>query len=354
MNSIKQNLKESSPALFHTLRSGRDALVRMAELPSMVFHPWRLESNHRLKKYQNIYNGERCFLIGNGPSLKKTDLSLIKDEYTFGMNRIYLAFEEWGFQTSFLVSVNDLVIEQCQSDLIDIPIPKFFSWRSKDLLFPKRQPDKNTHFLYTTYTGPKFNDRITNRYWEGSTVTYVCLQLAYCMGFTEVYLIGVDHNFDTKGKANQTIISSGDENGKFQASKVGIVDERSEIAGCVAGVPQMTFGPRLDVMDACPKAEGMMMMIRSMSPDVLVVDEIGRAEDAEAISEAVNAGIKLIMTTHGSSLEEIRKRPSLKSIIDQKIFQRFIVLNRASGPGTVTHILDGDGKEMSHNKVRVT
>ena len=77
------------------------------------------------------------------------------------------------------------------------------------------------------------------------------------------------------------IISSGDDNGKFQASKVGIVDERSEIAGCVAGIPQMTFGPRLDVMDACPKAEGMMMMIRSMSPDVLIVDEIGRSRRCE-------------------------------------------------------------------------
>ena len=83
---------------------------------------------------------------------------------------------------------------------------------------------------------------------------------------------------------------------------MGIVDERSEIAGCVSGIPQMTFGPRIDVLDACPKAEGMMMMIRSMSPDVLVVDEIGRSEDAEAIMEAVNAGIKLIMTTHGKSL----------------------------------------------------
>ena len=68
----------------------------------------------------------------------------------------------------------------------------------------------------------------------------------------------------------------------------------------------------MDVLDACPKAEGMMMMIRSMSPDILVVDEIGRKEDAEAIMEAVNAGIKLMMTTHGTSLEEIKKRPIFK------------------------------------------
>jgi stage III sporulation protein AA len=149
------------------------------------------------------------------------------------------------------------------------------------------------------------------------------------------------------------IISSGNQEKGISAYKVGIVDERSEIAGCVHGIPQMTFGHRLDVLDACPKAEGMMMMIRSMSPDVLVVDEIGRMEDAESIQEAVHAGIKLIMTTHGTSLEEAKNRPSLKSIIDQNIFQRFIVLSRAHGPGTITHILDGNGKELSQ-KVRVT
>lgn len=149
------------------------------------------------------------------------------------------------------------------------------------------------------------------------------------------------------------IISSGDQLNHIAASKVGIVDERSEIAGCVNGVPQLTFGHRLDVLDACPKAEGMMMMIRSMSPDVLIVDEIGRKEDAEAIQEAIHAGIRLIMTTHGTSLEEIRKRPSLRDIIDQGIFQRFIVLSRASGPGTITHILDSTGKELTQ-KVKVT
>jgi stage III sporulation protein AA len=147
------------------------------------------------------------------------------------------------------------------------------------------------------------------------------------------------------------IISTGTE--AIPASKVGVVDERSEIAGCVNGVPQLTFGTRLDVLDACPKAEGMMMLIRSMSPEVLVVDEIGRKEDAEAIQEAVHAGIKLIMTTHGTSIEEITKRPSLREIISQKIFKRFVILSRQSGPGTITKILDEAGKEL-RQKVSVT
>lgn len=140
------------------------------------------------------------------------------------------------------------------------------------------------------------------------------------------------------------IISSGNE--KINSKKVGIVDERSEITGAIHGIPQLTFGPRVDVLDACPKAEGMMMMIRSMSPDVLFVDEIGRKEDSEAILEAVHAGITLFMTTHGSSLEEISNRPSLKEIIDLKIFKRFIELSRLNGPGTIISIKNEYGEEI--------
>lgn len=149
------------------------------------------------------------------------------------------------------------------------------------------------------------------------------------------------------------IISGGDSLKRFPPFKVGIIDERSEIAGSVSGIPQMTFGPRVDVLDACPKVEGMMMMIRSMSPDVLIVDEIGRKEDGEAIMEAVNAGIKLMMTTHGNSLEEIRNRPTLQPIIEMGIFQRFIELTRKNGPGTVASIKDKDGRDILY-KVRVT
>lgn len=149
------------------------------------------------------------------------------------------------------------------------------------------------------------------------------------------------------------IISTGNQEYSIAAQKVGIVDERSEIAGCVNGIPQLTFGARLDVLDACPKAEGMMMMIRSMSPEVLIVDEIGRLEDSEAILEAVNAGIKLMLTTHGESFEDIQNRPSLQMILNQGIFQRYIELSRQKGPGTITKIKDKHGKEIT-NKVRVT
>lgn len=110
--------------------------------------------------------------------------------------------------------------------------------------------------------------------------------------------------------------------------KVGIVDERSEIAGCLRGVPGFDVGPRTDVLDGCPKAEGMMMMIRSMSPDVLIVDEIGRPEDAEAVIEALHAGISVIATAHGSSLQDMRVRPALLGLLENRLFQMYAVLNR--------------------------
>ncbi|WP_059052360.1 stage III sporulation protein AA [Paenibacillus senegalimassiliensis] len=111
--------------------------------------------------------------------------------------------------------------------------------------------------------------------------------------------------------------------------KVGVIDERSEIAGSKRGVPGFDVGPRTDVLDGCPKAEGMMMMIRSMSPDVLIVDEIGRPEDAEALAEALHAGVRVIATAHGSSVDDLSSRPALAKLTDTFFFQMYVVLSRS-------------------------
>ena len=148
------------------------------------------------------------------------------------------------------------------------------------------------------------------------------------------------------------IVSTGMESLDIPAKKVGIIDERSEIAGCVHGVPQLEFGVRVDVLDGCPKAEGMMMMIRSMSPDVLVVDEIGRSEDSLAILEAVNAGIKLFSTTHGHTFAEVQKRPFMMDLLSQNIFERFIEIKRDEKGNRIYHILNEQGKRI-HAKAGV-
>jgi len=134
------------------------------------------------------------------------------------------------------------------------------------------------------------------------------------------------------------IASTGDKG--LSPRKVGIVDERSELAGCVRGIPQHDVGPRTDVLDGCPKAEGMMMMIRSMSPDILVVDEIGRREDGEAVYEAVHAGVHVFTTAHGRTLEEVCRRPTISALARDGVFNRYVLLSRRRGPGTVEGVFD--------------
>lgn len=121
--------------------------------------------------------------------------------------------------------------------------------------------------------------------------------------------------------------------------KVGVVDERSEIAGCYMGVPQRDVGIRTDVLDACPKAQGMMMLLRSMSPEIIAVDEIGSLEDAEAIENAINSGVKVIATVHGKDIKDTMERPGIKSLMERKSFEKVVLLSRKDGPGTVDDII---------------
>ncbi|MEN6434782.1 MAG: 6-hydroxymethylpterin diphosphokinase MptE-like protein [Anaerolineaceae bacterium] len=218
MPTFKENLKKILPvSTIKTIGSMRDSMVRLQDVPAAYFHPWRAETRKNLKKFQGIHQGKRCFIIGNGPSLRNTDLSKLKDEYTIGMNRIYLMFPELGFTTSYYLSVNDLVIEQCAKDIQALKMPRFVSWRSRQWL----KPDPELYFLYTTYTGQGFSSSAGGRLWEGATVTYVALQLAFYLGFEQVILIGVDHNFETKGKPNTTIISQGDDPNHFSPAYFG-------------------------------------------------------------------------------------------------------------------------------------
>lgn len=119
---------------------------------------------------------------------------------------------------------------------------------------------------------------------------------------------------------------------------VGVVDERSEIGACYMGVPQNDLGVRTDILDCCPKEKGMLMMIRSMSPGVIAVDEIGSSGDIDAIKYVINCGCRLIATVHGSSIEDICTRPHLNRLIKEHIFERFIVLDNKGKMGNIKGI----------------
>lgn len=215
---MRAKLKSKIPQpLLNSFRATRDSLEVAAEFPIARFHPWRVESIRKLESLHDSHTGEQCVIIGNGPSLKNTDLSRLKNVFSIGMNRFYMAFPEMGFTSSLLLTVNDLVVEQCADDLRQLPIPTFVSWRSRKHILPA----PNLHYLYTSYILPRFNGDATGRLWEGATVTFVAMQLAYFMGFRQVILIGVDHNFTTKGTPNTTVVSTGDDPNHFHPGYFG-------------------------------------------------------------------------------------------------------------------------------------
>lgn len=120
--------------------------------------------------------------------------------------------------------------------------------------------------------------------------------------------------------------------------EVGVVDERSEIAACYMGIPQHDLGPRVSVLDRCPKAKGMIMLIRSMSPDVVATDEIGSEEDSIAVANALSAGASVLATCHGESADHVRRRPASSWLLSKGYFERIVVLSRRLGPGTVEYV----------------
>ena len=217
--NVKQTIKQIIPVQFwDILRKTYSGVTHLPDLPGVYFHPWRRESMARLAELKDVHKGKRAIIIGNGPSLKQTDLTRLKNEFTFGLNRIYLMFPELGFSTTYFVAVNDLVIEQCRDDISALLMPKFLSWRSHRFFATGPLP---ATFLYTTYDGPAFARNVRRRVWEGATVTYVALQLAYYMGFEQVILVGVDHTSNVPGKANTTIVSQGDDPNHFNPAYFG-------------------------------------------------------------------------------------------------------------------------------------
>lgn len=123
---------------------------------------------------------------------------------------------------------------------------------------------------------------------------------------------------------------------------VAVVDERSEIAGSYLGIPQNDIGARTDVLDGCPKLIGIMMLLRSMSPRVTAVDEIGSRAEAEALMKAAYSGSRILATIHGSCLEEIRKKEFLQDCIRQNLFGRYIILQKHQGTYRISGVYNGE------------
>ena len=134
--------------------------------------------------------------------------------------------------------------------------------------------------------------------------------------------------------------------GYFHGCTVGVVDERSEIGGSYLGCRQNDLGIRTDILDCCPKAEGMMMLVRSMAPRVIAVDEIGDSRDIQAIETVIHCGCRLIATVHGSTMEDIEKKPLLQKLVRERVFQRYLLLQDSSHIGQIRAIFDERGTDL--------
>lgn len=179
---------------------------RFLELPYLL--SWKFSNKAKSQKahisqIKNLHLNKRCFIIANGPSLKNINLKPLKNEITFGMNRIYLNKDKMGYLPTYLVVSNELVINQFYTEIELLNCTTYLNWKSNK----KIKDNENIHF-FRNYLSlvDKFSLEGEKGFYSGGTVTYICLQLAVQMGFKEIYLIGLDHNFKDKGIPNSTEI----------------------------------------------------------------------------------------------------------------------------------------------------
>lgn len=170
----------------------------------------------RLAALRGRHWGKRCFILGNGPSLNQLDLSLLRDEFIIGTNRIYLheACKHW--RRWYYCAVNPNVISQFGDEIASLDALRFLAWEHRDKI--ARRSD--TVWL-RTLNEPRFSFDLTQGMWQGSTVTYVAMQLAFHMGFTDVVLLGVDHHYDRAGQPNKLVRSEGDDPDHFAPTYFG-------------------------------------------------------------------------------------------------------------------------------------
>lgn len=161
-----------------------------------------IPSDKKIKRLKDYAKGKRCFIIGNGPSLNKIDLTLLKNEITFGVNSIFLNFDKMGFQPTYFVLEDKLVAKERAEDINKYVIDSNKIIRRN--YFDSYKKDTKTSFIdiivhYQHKDFPCFSKECDKFCWSGGTVSYVNMQLAYYFGFQEVYLIGFDHEYREDG-----------------------------------------------------------------------------------------------------------------------------------------------------------
>ena len=225
--------------------------------------PRGIRNMARLEALRNRHWGKRCFILGNGPSLRGADLGLLADEYVIGTNRIYLhpACKQW--RRWYYCAVNPNVMEQYGREIGALDAVRFLSWEHRALV-----ADGGPVLWLDSSNEPRFSFDLSRGLWQGATVTYVAMQVAFHLGFTDVVLLGVDHHYERAGQPNKLVTSDGADPDHFSADYFGpgcrwqLPDlARSEVAYRLAllaysqegrQIRDATVGGRLDVF---PKVE---------------------------------------------------------------------------------------------------
>jgi len=184
-----------------TINPYRRAVRLVADQLQWDLTPSAWLSRRRLRSWHNRFSGQKAVIVCNGPSLNQTNLGLIKNVFTFGLNKINLLFERNDFRPSCIVSGNRLVIEQNQEFFNSTTLPLFID--SVGVRWVKNR--ENVAFLRQGFEG--FARDCSMTVFQGYTVTYIAMQLAFHMGFREIGLVGCDHSFAVAGPANKTVVS---------------------------------------------------------------------------------------------------------------------------------------------------
>jgi hypothetical protein len=197
-NIIKRIMQQSlSPASYQRALKLYGILIHGLSNAKYQYSSVGYQNRRRLRKLHNAYMGQRCFIIGSGPSLAQTDLCRLEGEITIGSNALFLMFDKMGYHPTFYTVEDNLVAEDRAEQINHI--------KRTTKIFPRELaycllPDSNTiyiNFLYKNFKEfPKFTERFDKVVYWGGTVTYLNIQLAYYIGCREIYLIGIDHNYE--------------------------------------------------------------------------------------------------------------------------------------------------------------
>jgi len=208
-------------------------MIRTGEIPH--WFAWYLSgfakiNKDRIRQYKDIHKGKRCFIVATGPSLKNTDLSMLVNEITFGVNRLYLHFEHMSFRPTYYAVMDKIVFDQYSEDLKKLSMPMFLNWNRR-WFFGTESP-KSVYLKSKMVVNDFFQYDLTQPMVVGGTVTFAALQIAYYMGFQEVILVGVDHNYIKSGvsKSGLEVVTTDQDQNHFhpqyavKGSKRGIPD----------------------------------------------------------------------------------------------------------------------------------